>query len=148
MINRLTDDLRSSRAEAGLQRLGRQKAMESPRHKKKRSRSVAGNRWSNTELEGALRQPLSVLTWCEKLSSFKSKGSKRRYKREKENREARAQKGAFVKARKQQGVQRRRDERAAARTARNAAEASKGSKNCRQVGKNGSRTDQSRAQRL
>lgn len=122
-MKRLSDDLQTSRAEATLEKLGRQKAIEALRHekkKRKRGRKLM-EQFRAEEGSGA------ILFSPEKVRAALELQEQREQEKvqEKAEKETRAQERALVKVQKQQEVQRRRDERAMARTARNAAEALK-----------------------
>lgn len=123
MIQRLSDDLQSSRAEATLERLGKQKAIEALRHeKKKRKRGKKlMEQFRADEGSGAiLFSPGKV------KAAFELQERREREKvQEKEKQEIRAQERAAAKAQKQQELQRKRHDKAVARSAREAAKALK-----------------------
>jgi hypothetical protein len=123
MMKRLSDDLQSSRAEATLERLGRQGAIEALRHEKKkreRGRKLM-EQFRAEEGSGAiLFSPNKVRAALELREQ-----REREQMQEKVDKDTRAQERAMAKIQKQQEVQRRRAERATARTARNVAEALK-----------------------
>ena len=122
-IKRLSDDLQSSRAEATLERRGKQMAMEALRHeKKKRKRGKKlMEQFRAEEGSGAiLFSPGKV------RAAFELQEQREQEKeQERENREQRARERASAKAQKEQEAQKRRDERAVAQAARKAAEALK-----------------------
>ncbi|KAI7687865.1 hypothetical protein KC353_g20047, partial [Hortaea werneckii] len=123
MIQRLSDDLQSSRTEATLERLGKQKAIEALRHEKKQRKrgKKLMEQFRADEGSGAiLFSPGKV------KAAFELQERREREKvQEKENKEIRAQERAAAKARKQQELQRKRYYEAVARSAREAAKALK-----------------------
>ena len=121
MMERLIDDLQTSRAQATLERLGRQKAIEALRHekkKRKRGRKLM-EQFRAEEGSGA------ILFSPKKVRAALELQEQREQERvqEKANKETRIQDRALAKIQKQQAIQRRREEKAMARNARNAAEA-------------------------
>jgi hypothetical protein len=123
MMKRLSDDLQTSRAEASLERLGRQKAIEALRHekkKRKRGRKLM-EQFRAEEGSGAiLFSPKKVRAALELQEQREQEKAQ-----EKADKETRVQERALAKIQKQQAVQRRREEKAMARNARNVAEASR-----------------------
>jgi hypothetical protein len=123
MIKRLSDDLQRSRAEATLERLGKQKAVEALRHeKKKRKRGKKlMEQFRAEEGSGAIifspGKVRAALELQEQREQEKEQG--------RQDKEARTLQRALAKAQKQQEVQKRREDRAMARDARKAAEALK-----------------------
>ena len=120
MMKRLSDDRQTSRAEATLERLGRQKAIEALRHekkKRKRGRKLM-EQFRAEEGSGAiLFSPKKVRAALELQAQREQEKVQ-----EKADKETRVQERALAKVQKQQAVQRRREEKAIARNARNAAE--------------------------
>jgi hypothetical protein len=123
IMKRLSDDLQTSRAEASLERLGRQKAIEALRHekkKRKRGRKLM-EQFRAEEGSGAiLFSPKKVRAALELQEQREQEKAQ-----EKADKETRVQERALAKIQKQQAVQRRREEKAMARNARNVAEASR-----------------------
>jgi hypothetical protein len=121
MMKRLSNDLQASKAEATLERLGRQKATEALRHeqkKRKRGRKLM-EQFRAEEGSGAiLFSPKKVRAALELQEQREQEKV-----REAADKETRIQERALAKIQKQQAVQRRREEKAMARNARNAAEA-------------------------
>lgn len=121
MMKRLSNDLQTSKAEATLERLGRQKATEALRHeqkKRKRGRKLM-EQFRAEEGSGAiLFSPKKVRAALELQEQREQEKV-----REAADKETRIQERALAKIQKQQAVQRRREEKAMARNARNAAEA-------------------------
>ena len=123
MMKRLSDDLQSSKAEATLERLGRQRAIEALRHeKKKRERGKKlMEQFRAEEGSGAILFSPNKVRGALELQEQREQEQMQ----EKADKETRAQERATAKIQKQQEIQRRRDERAVARDARKAAEALK-----------------------
>jgi hypothetical protein len=123
MMKRLSDDLQTSRAEASLERLGRQKAIEALRHEKKRRKRGRKLMEQSKAEEGSgaiLFSPKKVRAALELQEQREQEKVE-----EKADKETRVQEIALAKIQKQQAVQRRREEKAIAQNARNAAEASR-----------------------
>lgn len=123
VIKRLSDDLQKSRAEATLERLGKQQAMEALRHeKKKRKRGKKLiEQFRADEGSGAILFSPSKVRAALELQDQREQEKEQ----EREGREQRAQERALEKARKEQEAQKRREDRAVAQAARKAAEALK-----------------------
>ncbi|KAF4547221.1 Hypothetical protein D9617_52g060420 [Elsinoe fawcettii] len=121
VIKRLSDDLQKSKAEATLERLGKQQAMEALRHeKKKRKRGKKLiEHFRADEGSGA------ILFSPSKVRAALELQDRREQEKEQEiqNREQRAQDRALEKVRKEQEIRKRREDRATAQAARKAAEA-------------------------
>jgi hypothetical protein len=121
MMKKLSDDLQTSRAEATLERLGRQKAIEALRHekkKRKRGRKLM-EQFRAEEGSGAiLFSPKKVRAALELQAQREQEKVQ-----EKADKDTRVQERALAKVQKRQAVQRRREEKAIARNARNTAEA-------------------------
>jgi hypothetical protein len=121
MMKRLNDDLQTSRAEATLERLGRQKAIEALKHekkKRKRGRKLM-EQFRAEEGSGAiLFSPKKVRAALELQAQREQEKVQ-----EKADKDTRVQERALAKVQKQQAVQGRREEKAITRNARNAAEA-------------------------
>jgi hypothetical protein len=121
MMKRLSDDLQTSRAEATLERLGRQKAIEALRHekkKRKRGRKLMEQFRAEEGSGTILFSPKKVRAALELQEQREQEKVQ-----EKADKETRVQYRALAKIQKQQAVQRRREEKVMARNARNAAEA-------------------------
>jgi len=123
MIKRLSDDLQSSRAEATLERLGKQKAIEALRHekkKRKRGKKLMEQFRANEGSGAVLFSPSKV------RAAFELQEQREQEREaEREDREQRAQDRAQAKAQREQEAQKRRDDRAVAQAARRTAEALK-----------------------
>jgi hypothetical protein len=121
IMEKLSDDLQTSRAEATLERLGRQKAIEALRHekkKRKRGRKLV-EQFRAEEGSGAILFSLTKVRAALELQTQREQEKVQ----EKADKDTRIQERALAKIQKQQAVQRRREEKAMARNARNAAEA-------------------------
>jgi hypothetical protein len=123
VIKRLSDDLQRSRAEAVLERLGKQKAVEALRHeKKKRKRGKKlMEQFRAEEGSGAIIFSPSKVRAALELQEQREQEKEQ----DRQDKEARTLQRALAKAQKQQEVQKRREDRAMARNARKAAEALK-----------------------
>ena len=123
VLKRLSDDLQKSRAEAILERLSKQQAMEALRHeKKKRKRGKKLiEQFRADEGSGAILFSPGKVRAALELQDQREKEKEQ----ERENREQRVQERALEKVRKDQEAQKRREDRAMAQAARKAAEALK-----------------------
>lgn len=123
IMKRLSDDLQRSRAEATLERLGKQKAIEALRQeKKKRKRGKKlMEQFRAEEGSGAIIFSPGKVRAALDLQERREQDKER----DRQDKEARIQQRALVKVQKQQEAQRKREERVAARDARKAAEALK-----------------------
>ena len=119
VIKRLSEDLQKSKAEATLEKVGKQQAMEALRHeKKKRKRGKKLIEQFRAE-EGSG----SILFSPSKVRAALELQDRREQEKEqeREDKEQRAQERALAKVRKQQEAQKRREDRAIAQAARKAA---------------------------
>jgi hypothetical protein len=123
IIKRLSDDLQRSRAEATLERLGKQKAIEALRHeKKKRKRGKKlMEQFRAEEGSGAIIFSPGKVRAALELQERRE----REKEQDRQDKEARTRQRALAKEQKQQEAQKKREDRAMARDARNAAEALK-----------------------
>jgi hypothetical protein len=121
VIKRLSDDLQKSRAEATLEKAGRQQALQALRHertKRKRGKKLIEQFRAEEGSGSILFSPGKVKAALE-LQDRRVQEKER----EREEKEQRAQEKALAKVRKEQEVQKRRNDRAIAQAARKAARA-------------------------
>jgi hypothetical protein len=123
IIKRLSDDLQRSRAEATLERLGKQKAVKALRHeKKKRKRGKKlMEQFRAEEGSGAIIFSPGKVRAALELQEQREQEKEQ----DRQDKEARTLQRALAKVQKQQEVQKRREDQAIARDARKAAEALK-----------------------
>jgi len=121
VIKRLSDDLQKSRAEATLEKAGRQQALQALRHektKRKRGKKLIEQFRAEEGSGSILFSPGKVRAALE-LQDRREQEKER----EREEKVQRAQEKALAKVRKEQEVQKRRNDRAIAQAARKAARA-------------------------
>ncbi|KAI7722808.1 hypothetical protein KC353_g180 [Hortaea werneckii] len=123
VIKRLSDDLQKSRAEATLEKLGRQQAIEALRHEKKRRKRGKKliEQFRAEEGSGSILFSPGKVKAAVELQDRREQEKER----EREDKEQRIRERALAKARKEQEAQKRRDGRAIAQAARKAAKALK-----------------------
>lgn len=121
VIKKLSNDLQSSKAEATLERLGKQQAIEALRHekkKRKRGKKLIEQLRADEGYGAILFSPSKVRAALELQDQREQEKEQ-----ERENKEQRAQERALAKARKEQEAHKRRDDRAMAQAACKAAKA-------------------------
>ena len=123
VIKRLSDDLQKSRAEATLEKLGRQQAMGALRHEKKRRKRGKKliEQFRAEEGSGSILFSPSKVKAAVELQDRRAQEKER----ERGDKEQRIRERTLAKARKEEEAQKRRDDRAMAQAARKAAKALK-----------------------
>jgi hypothetical protein len=123
VIQRLSDDHQRSRAEATLEKFGKQKAVEALRHeKKKRKRNKKlTEQFRSEEGSGAIVSSPGKVRVAIELQEQREQ----EMEQDRQNKKARTRQRALAMAQKQQEAQKRREDRAMARDAQKAAEALK-----------------------